>query len=179
MDYRFRFKQLPAINHSTLGHCVQMRPAGLPQLQVLLQRYPRVRIVIDHCLGVPLESGPPYPNADVLFSLARHENIYLKLTPIIINKARAGAASPETFFPRVLAEFGAHRIAWGSNFPTNAGTLAELLQQSRDALAFASEEEHEAIFCKTAELLYPALRATRTPAARAAHSDPASDKVLP
>jgi predicted TIM-barrel fold metal-dependent hydrolase len=135
-----------------------MRPAGMPQLQILLARYPTVRIVIDHCLGVSLESGPPYPDAEVLFSLARHDNIYLKLTPIIINKARQGAAAPKTFFPRVVAEFGAGRIAWGSNFPANAGTLAELLQSSREALAFAPDSEREAIFYKTAELLYPALR---------------------
>lgn len=139
--------------------CIQMRPAGMPQLQVLLQRYPTVPIVIDHFLGVSLESGPPYPDAEVLFPLAQHANIFLKLTPIIINKARQAPASTASFFPRVVAEFGADRIAWGSNFPTNAGTLAELLQSSREAVSFASAREQQAIFCDTAERLYPALKA--------------------
>lgn len=143
--------------------CIQMRPAGMPQLQILLARYPGVPIIIDHFLGVSLEGGPPYPDAEVLFSLVRHANVHLKLTPIILNKARQGAASPETFFPRVVAEFGADRIAWGSNFPTNAGTLAELLQSCRDVLAFASGPELEAIFFKTAERLYPALRGAAVP----------------
>jgi len=137
--------------------CIQMRPAGMPQLEVLLSRYPMVSIIIDHFLGVPLESGPPYPDANTLFSLVKHRNVYLKLTPIIINKAKLGLASPETFFPQVLAEFGADRIAWGSNFPTNAGSLAELLKSSQEVMAFASESQREAIFCTTAQRLYPAL----------------------
>ncbi len=141
--------------------CVQMRPAGMPQLQVLLARYPNVRIIIDHCLGVSLESGPPYGDAEVLFDLVKHSNIYLKITPIIVDKSRLGAATPETFFSRVVAEFGADRIAWGSNFPTNDGSLAELLQSCREALSFATSAQLEAIFCRTAEFLYPALRSTQ------------------
>ena len=137
--------------------CIQMRVAGLPQLEVLLRRYPKATLVIDHFMSVPLDSGPPYPDAEPLFSLARHENLHLKLTPIIINGACKGAATPQTFFPRVLRAFGAERIAWGSNFPTNAGTLSELLQTSREALDFASSDELDAVFRKTAEKLYPAL----------------------
>lgn len=142
--------------------CVQMRPAGMPQLQVLLARYPGVPIIIDHCLGVSLDSGPPYPEAEVLFGLVRHRNVFLKITPIIVDKTREGAADPASFFSRVVAEFGADRITWGSNFPTNDGTLAELLQSCREALAFATPAQHEAIFCTTAETLYPALRAPST-----------------
>ncbi len=143
--------------------CVQMRPAGMPQLKILLDRYPQVPIVIDHFMGVSLESGPPYTDADVLFSLVERENVFIKLTPIILNNARKGGASPETFFPRAVKAFGANRIAWGSNFPTNAGSLAELLQSMKNVLSFATESEREYIFCKTAEHLYPALKKTAVP----------------
>ncbi|MES2188470.1 MAG: amidohydrolase family protein [Pseudomonadota bacterium] len=139
--------------------CVQMRSAGMPQLQVLLDRYPQVKIIIDHFLNPPLEDGPPYASADVLMGLAKHPNIYLKLTPMIVNSTRKGLATPESFFSRVIAEFGASRIAWGSNFPTNAGTLSELLALCRSALSGAKAEDQEWIFHKTAESLYPALKA--------------------
>lgn len=139
--------------------CVQMRTAGMPQLQVLLARYPQVKIIIDHMLNAPLEEGPPYAAAEPLFDLVQHPNVYLKFTPVIVNAARKGQATPESFFPRVLKAFGASRIAWGSNFPANAGSLKSLLQDSEAALAGASPADLDAIFHGTAEGLYPALRA--------------------
>jgi predicted TIM-barrel fold metal-dependent hydrolase len=138
--------------------CVQMRTAGMPQLQVLLDRFPRARIVIDHFLNMSLEDGPPYREADPLFHLVKYPNVALKFTPVIVNQARKGRATPESFFPRVISEFGASRIAWGSNFPTNAGTLRELLESCRSALAGMSAADQEWIFHKTAETLYPALK---------------------
>ncbi len=138
--------------------CVQMRIAGMPQLQVLLDRYPHVKIIIDHFLATPLDDGPPYKEAGTLLGLAKHPNIYLKYTPVIVKNARKGKATPETFFPIVLKEFGARRIAWGSNFPATAGTLKELLDDSSAAMASASADNHEWIFRKTAESLYPVLK---------------------
>jgi predicted TIM-barrel fold metal-dependent hydrolase len=140
--------------------CVQMRAAGMPQLRVLLARYPRVPIVIDHFLGVPLDQGPPYRAADALFELVAHPNVCLKLTPVVVNNARKGLATPESFLPRVVGEFGASRIAWGSNFPANAGSLKSLLQDTLSALAWADEADREWILHKTAESLYPALQPT-------------------
>jgi predicted TIM-barrel fold metal-dependent hydrolase len=138
--------------------CIQMRVAGLPQLQVLLDRYTDVPIVIDHFLSAPLESGPPYPDAEVLLGLARHRNVFLKLTPVVVNNARKGKATPESYLPRVIAEFGASRIAWGSNFPTTAPSLKGLLQTTLDAMTWASPDDMDWIFHKTAQRLYPALQ---------------------
>jgi len=138
--------------------CVQMRIAGLPQLEVLLARYPGLPIIIDHLLNMPLDGGPPYAQADALFGLAAHPNVYLKLTPVIINRAREGKATPASFFTRVFSEFGAPRIAWGSNFPANAGSLKQLWQDSEQALSRAPESDLDWVFHKTAEHLYPALK---------------------
>jgi L-fuconolactonase len=138
--------------------CVQLRTSGMPQLQVLLDRFPKATFIVDHFLNMPLEEGPPYAGAEPLFDLVKYANVYLKYTPVIVNQARKGKASPDTFFPRVIKEFGAKRIAWGSNFPANAGTLKELLDNCRDAISFLSAEDQEWIFHKTSESLYPALK---------------------
>lgn len=137
--------------------CVQMKPSGIPQLQVLIQRFPHVRIIIDHLMRVPVEDGPPYGAAAGLFSLARHRNIFLKLTINSVRDAYQGRATPESFFGRVVAEFGAARIAWGSNFPASEGSLKQILAESGKALAFLPEQDQEWIFCRTAQSLYPAL----------------------
>jgi predicted TIM-barrel fold metal-dependent hydrolase len=104
-----------------------------------------------------IEDGPPYAAAASLFSLARHENLYLKLTTHNVRESRAGKASPGSFFERVVREFGAMRIAWGSNYPASEGGLAEILAEAKTALASVSSADREWIFSRTAQTLYPAL----------------------
>ncbi|KWF22059.1 amidohydrolase family protein [Burkholderia pseudomultivorans] len=140
-----------------LPMCIQTGPVGLPQVTALARRFPTVRIVLDH-LGRPdVADGEPYANAGSLFELASLENIYLKLTPRIFGDVKKGRASAETFFPRVVAAFGARRMAWGSNFPTSPGTLSEILATAQAGLASLSEQDREWIFGRTALTLYPAL----------------------
>ena len=140
-----------------LTMCIQTGAIGLPQVTALAKRFPRVPISLDH-LGRPeVADGPPYAKAQSLFDLAPLENIYLKLTPRIFGDVKKEAASAATFFPQVVAAFGAHRMAWGSNFPTSPGTLTEILATAQAGLASLNDEERSWIFGKTARHLYPAL----------------------
>jgi L-fuconolactonase len=137
--------------------CIQTGPVGLPQVTALARRFPNVNIILDH-LGRPdVLDGPPYANAQSMFELAALPNIYMKLTPRIFGDVKKGQASADTFFPRVVEAFGADRLAWGSNFPTSPGTLAEILATAQAGLACLSEEDREWIFSKTAQKLYPTL----------------------
>ncbi|MFN0305792.1 MAG: amidohydrolase family protein [Burkholderiales bacterium] len=138
--------------------CMQMRQEGLPQLNGLIARYPKVRFIIDHLMRPDLEAGPPYAAAAGLFSLAGHRNVYLKLTSNSVIDAKKGKATPETFFGKLVGAFGASRIAWGSNFPATEGSLKQILDTSKAALAFLPDEDQEWIFWRTAESLYPALK---------------------
>jgi predicted TIM-barrel fold metal-dependent hydrolase len=140
-----------------LSICLQIAPEGIPQAIKMAQRFPTVRIVIDHCARATLSDGPPYRAAAAQLGLARYPNIHLKLTPRVFEEASSGKASPETFFPLLVKEFGASRLAWGSNYPASAGTLAELLATARHSLACLSEDDRAWIFAKTARVLYPAL----------------------
>ncbi len=140
-----------------LTMCIQTGPVGLPQVTALARRFPQVRIILDH-LGRPeVADGAPYARARSLFDLAALENIYLKLTPRIFADVQKEQASAETFFPRVVEAFGAGRMAWGSNFPTSPGSLAEILATARQGLACLNEEQRAWIFGKTAQKLYPGL----------------------
>jgi L-fuconolactonase len=140
-----------------LSMCIQTDPSGLAQVAGLAKRFPKVNIVLDH-LGRPdVTDGAPYKKAASLFGLAPFENIFLKLTPRIFADVKRGAASPETFFPRVVEVFGANRLAWGSNFPASEGKLKQNLETARERLACLSSEDQSWIFAKTAQRLYPAL----------------------
>ena len=136
---------------------VQLRAAGLPQLATVLERFPRVRVILDHMARPTMADGPPYAAAANLFALARHRNLYLKLTTHNVREARQGRATPESFFSRVVSEFGAERIAWGSNFPASEGSLPGLLAEAHAVLAALPKRDHDWIFFRTAQSLYPAL----------------------
>jgi L-fuconolactonase len=132
-------------------------PSGLLQVAGMAKRFPKVRIILDNLARPDVTDGPPYAKAAGLFELAKYENIYLKLTPRIFVDARRGQATPETFFPRLVEVFGAHRMAWGSNFPALEGALAAHLEKAKMGLQVLSKEDQEWIFSKTAQTLYPAL----------------------
>jgi predicted TIM-barrel fold metal-dependent hydrolase len=137
--------------------CMQMTVKAIPQLVHLLKRFPKVTVILDHLAKPALDDGPPYAAAAEVFALAAHKNLYLKVTPRTVAESQRGKATPESFFPLLVSEFGAARIAWGSNFPASEGTLSELLQRSRECLAVVSPEDREWIFGRSALTLYPVL----------------------
>jgi hypothetical protein len=130
--------------------CLQMTAAGIPQLEDILRRFPALRVILDHLARPIQEDGPPYTAADSLWRLARFTGVYVKVTERNLVGARAGKATPETFFGRLIAEFGAPRITWGSNFPASERSLPELVALAQDTLGFLPEADREWIFSRTA-----------------------------
>ena len=137
-----------------LSICVQLRAAGLAQLESVLERFPQARIILDHMARPVVDDGPPYAAAASLFALARYQNLYLKLTTHNVRDARQGKATPQSFVARAVEAFGASRVAWGSNYPASEGALSELLAQAREAVAPLPAAEREWIFSRTAKSLY-------------------------
>jgi L-fuconolactonase len=140
-----------------LSICLQMSAKAFPQMIRMIERFPKVRIILDHMGRPALEDGPPYTAAESLFALAKYPTVYLKVTERNFTGARKGKATPETFFPKVISAFGASRLAWGSNYPSSEGSLSELLTLARSSLKCLSQSDQDWIFAKTAQTLYPAL----------------------
>jgi predicted TIM-barrel fold metal-dependent hydrolase len=137
--------------------CVQMRPEGVPALHALLDRFPDVRMILDHFGRAPLEDGPPYAAAAALFALAAYPNVYVKLTTHTYQEATRGRSTPRAFLARLVGAFGAERIAWGSNFPASEGSLADLVALARDWVSFLPTADQRRILGETALALYPRL----------------------
>ena len=136
--------------------CVQARAPQLAQLRVLLERFPRARVLLDHMARPVVDDGPPYEAAGPLFALAKYENLALKLTTHNLRDARQGKATPQTLLARVVKSFGVARMAWGSNFPASEGALGSLLADARGALGELTHEECDWIFSRTAKIFYRA-----------------------
>ena len=137
--------------------CVQMHMQAIPQLRVLLDRFPGVVIILDHLASPDATDGAPYRAAQPLFDLASYPNLNLKVTIRNIRMVAEGGGPFEPYFRKVVEVFGAQRIAWGSNFPTSDASLDKIVAESKVALAFLPEADQEWIFRKTAERLYPNL----------------------
>jgi L-fuconolactonase len=137
--------------------CMQMTPQGFPQLRELLDRFPKVRVILDHLARPQLVDGPPYGADQEFFAFAHDPNVFLKVTPVNYMPPNWGKATPETFFGKLVEVFGAERIAWGSNFPATAGTLKDNLAQARRAFAWLEADKQAWVFGRTAQVLYPSL----------------------
>lgn len=136
---------------------ISMRQDGLPHLIRVIERFPEVRIILDHLLHAPIDDGPPYSAADPLFAMADYPSVYLKLTSAIIRRSEEGSATPKSFFQKLVGAFGSHRIAWGSNYPAVEQSLPAIVEHGIATLSFLPESDQENIFSGTAESLYPSL----------------------
>lgn len=141
---------------------VQTTPDGLPMVAELAERFPGVRIVLDHCGRPALAGGPPYAACAGLFELARLRNVYLKITPRTFDLAQAAPGGAEAFFPRLAQAFGADHLAFGSNYPASAGPLKKLIDQGQACFAALSEDERAWVWGRTARVLYPMLAERET-----------------
>jgi L-fuconolactonase len=143
---------------------VQIHRTGIPALVNVLERYPDVRILLDHLSHPSFEGGPPYLHDQALFDLARFQNVWLKFsTPNILN-AGVGQSTLKDVFGRTIEAFGVNRLMWGSNFPADwgAGTddpYTELVELARQELSFFGEEDLKWLFGETARTVYPELAA--------------------
>ena len=135
----------------------QLRREGLYMLYTLIRTFPNVKIIVDHLMHAPRGDQPPYSRAAFLFELAKYPNVHFKLSTNNVRFSKDGEASPETFFPKLVQEIPANRIAWGSNYPASKGTLKEMADEAKAALSCLKQSDQEWIFAKTAQSLYPAL----------------------
>jgi predicted TIM-barrel fold metal-dependent hydrolase len=131
-------------------------------LRTLLERFPKVRVLLDHCARPDLADGAPYAAAAALFDMARYPGVYLKLTNRTLAASAAGLSTPAAFLAKIVDVFGAGRIAWGSNFPAAEGSLPELLATARSVLASRPAAAQATIVSGTAAQVYPALTGVRS-----------------
>jgi predicted TIM-barrel fold metal-dependent hydrolase len=146
------------ISSQQIPVCVQIRSNGLPSLKNLLTRFPKAIVLLDHFARPDMQDGPPYASANSLFELAKFEHLHFKLTTHIVRDSALGLSDAQSFFKKVVDTFGAKRIAWGSNFPANTGSLKDHLTEALKAAALVPLDEQEWVFSKTAHQLYPHLK---------------------
>lgn len=141
--------------------CLQMRlgPATR-QLVSVLERFPGVRVLLDH-MGYPDIAASPADAGKEVAELAKNPGLFLKLTHRNLERLRDAGNEAAGFLDPVLDAFGPERIAWGSNCPAAEQSLPELLELARNVLSGLPEPAQQNIFAGTARRLYPGLGTAR------------------
>jgi len=124
----------------------------LGRLRRVLEHFPEQRVVLDHCGFVDMSR-----NAGDLYALATLANLHCKVTSHVL-EAASGSAGATTVLEGVVAEFGANRVVWGSDFPqTHDRPYHELVALARRACANLSAADRDLVLGGTARSLWPEL----------------------
>lgn len=127
----------------------------LPQLKVLLRRFPEVPVALDHCGFPDVAGGPPYPGAAPLFELAPLSNLNLKVTCNLLEYVVTAGGDPRDLVERLAEVFGAERLLWGSDFShTHDRPYSALVELGRFACSRLATAERRAFLGENALRLW-------------------------
>lgn len=135
-----------------------VRHEQLDEVESLVRRTPGTRFVLDH-LGKPAPQNGGFTEwTGAVSRVALHTNVVCKLSSIAVQPGNP-PFWPERavgYVAHALAEFGADRCAYGTDWPvlthtTSFGTWVEVVTAAMDG---ASAGEREAVFAGTARQIY-------------------------
>jgi L-fuconolactonase len=129
----------------------------------LAKEVPKLRVIIDHLAGVRVDGhAPPSDWVEQLKELARHPNIYCKLSGLVEGAGRSDGTAPgETSYYRpilnVMREtFGAERLIYASNWPVSErfAPLSTVQSIIEDYFHGYGAREQQQIFSESATHAY-------------------------
>lgn len=127
-------------------------PEHLPRLTRVLEEFPEQPVVLDHCGFVE-----PRDFETELLGFARHANLHCKVTSHVLEAAEQQGGTTAAV-GRLVAEFGADRLIWGSDYPqTHDRSYADLVALAQHACSGLSQRERDLMLGGTALRLWPEL----------------------
>jgi L-fuconolactonase len=157
LDHPITFELWEVCANLGLRVLVACLPEHLSRLQRVLAQFPEQPVVLDHCGFVALDGGPPYAEAAALFELVEHTNLHLKITSHLLEASEAQGDACE-IVDRLVHEFGAQRLVWGSDYPqTHDRSYADLVALAAHACRNLSEHDRALVLGGTALELWPEL----------------------
>ena len=101
--------------------------AGIETIDKVGKKIPKLRIVVNHCLGYNFDGKPASAKwIAAVKSLASHKNVYCKISGLYQRSIPQPAPQDITHYQPILEvlwqNFGKHRIIYGSNWPVTKHT---------------------------------------------------------
>lgn len=150
---------LEAVQQLGLTFDALVQPRHLSTLCAFADRYPNLRIVIDHAAKPSIREGRVGFDAwaDAIEALATRPHVWCKLSGLLTEaRSRASKDGIAPFVDHLLDSFGPERLMWGSDWPVVelAGTYNGWIELTRSCLAQLSIHERELIFGEVAREFY-------------------------
>lgn len=136
-----------------------LRAAQANQVSTIAERYPHLRLILDH-MGYPQVGEDPSALQPIV-DLARHDNIHFKLSDVAGHSQQTYPYHDvHPFIQQLLSAFGSERAVWGTGYPAhhrvkhNWPTLADELRLIQDGLPFLTATDKDRILGDNAARLW-------------------------
>lgn len=152
---------------NALGLAVVLMPLGntspaLVGIAKFADAYPNVKIAMDH-IGFPRPEVLPgtFGLTPEHYELAKHRNVYYKLTNFLVSEMEAGAKAADKpmvalrpFLEHMVSVFGADHLCWGSDYGNVEVDDVQYTKNMVDAAAGLSAQDRSAFFYDTARAVF-------------------------
>jgi L-fuconolactonase len=145
---------LRTISEAQLTFDALVKPVHLPRILTLAERFPELRIVIDHSAKPDIASGAFYTWAKELEQIASRSTAYCKLSGLMTEAGpNPDSERIERYVKHVLNVFGPDRVLWGSDWPV-LELAATYETWHKIARGLVPSAEHDQVFDATARSAY-------------------------
>jgi predicted TIM-barrel fold metal-dependent hydrolase len=120
----------------------------IPVIEGMADRFPKLRIVLDHCF-LPDVREPQFGFDARFDGFKARDNISYKFTSLNMDVIRERGFRPEDVLRRVVDVFGADKVMWGSDIGTSSGSYAEMIERAKDSTKLLTEEERRKVLHDT------------------------------
>ena len=125
---------------------------------VLAERFPGMKIVIDHFGKPDIKDKSFEPWATVMAQAAEKPNVYAKLSGLntVSDWQNWTFADWQPYVDHIVSKYGAERIMMGGDWPVAilAGDYVRVWQAQQDVIAKFSSEDQDWMRAKTAKVFY-------------------------
>jgi L-fuconolactonase len=131
------------------------RAAELPALEPIIDRFPNVKVVLDHLGGPTVGEGNPLLGN--VLRMARYPNVYVKVSNMNrMSEVPYPHKDTHDMVRRIYDAFGPERLMWGTDFPhvLTEGGYVNALKQVRDELDFLNNKDKDWLFSKTVQKVW-------------------------
>lgn len=149
------FRELLKMN---LAACFLGNPDKLAAVDRVCKQYSELKVVIDHMSRIGAEGNLNSENIARLCNLARHKNVYVKVSAFYaLGKAQPPYLDLLPMIRELRDAFGAERLMWASDCPFQVDpghTYRESLELITEHAEFLSDGDRQHLLQGTAEKVF-------------------------
>lgn len=136
---------------------VAINAAHIENVPVLAEKFPALKIVIDHFAKPDIANKVMEPWASLMAKAAESPNVYAKLSGLnTASSANWTYADWQPYVDHIISVYGADRVMMGGDWPVAilAGTYTSVWKAQVDVIAKYSQDQQEWLRSATAKKFY-------------------------